>query len=99
MRAWQRDCPAAARGRASRFSHFVFFGTRQARHAPLVLLINYKFIRNTHLHHRHNIGPRRPSTTMSAYDMNGSPAPEGKGDDSKKISFRFCREWYVLSRE
>ncbi|PPJ54718.1 hypothetical protein CBER1_06880 [Cercospora berteroae] len=29
---------------------------------------------------------------MSAYDINGSPAPEGKGDDSKKISFRFCRE-------
>ncbi|KAM3416896.1 hypothetical protein BST61_g8484 [Cercospora zeina] len=29
---------------------------------------------------------------MSAYDMNGSPAPESKGEDSKKISFRFCRE-------
>lgn len=95
MRAWQRDCPAAARGRA-RFSHFVFFGNR---HAPLVLLINYKFIHDTHLHHRYNIGPRKTRTTMSAYDMNGSPAPEGKGDDSKKISFRFCREWYVLSRE
>ncbi|KAI5357057.1 Putative DNA-directed RNA polymerase, M/15kDa subunit [Septoria linicola] len=29
---------------------------------------------------------------MSAYDMDASPAPEAKGDDSKKISFRFCRE-------
>ena len=33
---------------------------------------------------------------MATYDMEASPAPEGKDADSKKISFRFCREWYVL---
>lgn len=31
---------------------------------------------------------------MATYEMEASPAPETK-DESKKISFRFCREWYV----
>jgi DNA-directed RNA polymerase II subunit RPB9 len=30
--------------------------------------------------------------------MDGSPGPDNKAPDSKKISFRFCREWYVKSR-
>ncbi|EME84813.1 uncharacterized protein MYCFIDRAFT_59918 [Pseudocercospora fijiensis CIRAD86] len=29
---------------------------------------------------------------MSNYEMEDSPAPDSKGEDSKKISFRFCRE-------
>lgn len=32
---------------------------------------------------------------MASYEMDNSPAPEDKVDDTKKISFRFCREWYV----
>jgi hypothetical protein len=35
---------------------------------------------------------------MASYDVEGSPGAEAqKEPDSKKISFRFCREWYVLT--
>jgi len=30
---------------------------------------------------------------MADYDMETSPAPDAQKDESKKISFRFCREW------